>query len=75
MWYFNDGGHFWGMHWMWWGTVILIILLVIFIPWSARKSNNEKETPIDILKKRYAKGEINKEEYRERKKVLENEKD
>lgn len=75
MWHFNDGGHFWGMHWLWWCIFLLIILFILFFPWPAKNRANQEETPLEILRKRYAKGEINKEEYEERKKVLENEKD
>lgn len=70
MWHFNDGGHFWGMHWWWWCIFLLIILFILFIPWPAKNRANQEEKPMDILRKRYARGEISKEEYEERKKVL-----
>ena len=38
---------------------------------NTEKKNQEVENPVKILKIRYAKGEIKKEEYEEMKKVLE----
>lgn len=65
-----DGYHFYGMHLIWW------IIWAIFILWilasTIRSSSNKKkeETPLDILKKRFANGEISKEEFEEKKKIL-----
>lgn len=66
--------HYFGMGTMWWLWISVIVLVV----WIALKMNNggglfttKEESPMEILKKRYAKGEISTEEYNERKKELE----
>lgn len=65
------GMHGWGMGWGW----IVGLILLIFIFWMIAKSNTGKqqgpeESALDVLKKRYARGEIDKEEYEEKKKDL-----
>ena len=67
----HNGYHFWGMHWLWWIFWIIIIILVFSGAGSRFKEKSEKEGPLDILKRRYANGEISTEEYEERKKNLE----
>lgn len=70
-------GHmfFWGGGFMWifW---ILILGGIIFLFLNMTKANNgkpsiENESPLEILKKRYARGEIDEEEYERRRKELE----
>tara|TARA_Y100001935_G_scaffold255660_1_gene270702 strand:+ start:42334 stop:42549 length:216 start_codon:yes stop_codon:yes gene_type:complete len=62
--------HFFGMHWIWW-IVISIGLLLVFLDlipyWRVRVV---REDAMDILTKRLARGEIEREEFEERKKVL-----
>ena len=47
------------------GSVLLIRYL-----WESGRAKKEQESALDILKKRYARGEINKEEFEEKKKDL-----
>jgi putative membrane protein len=76
----------WMMHWGygvgWWifpliMIVVMIILCILFLgrrggksSWCGFGEQKETETPLDILKKRYAKGEISKEEFETIKKDL-----
>lgn len=62
--------HFIGMHWIWWIVVTIIILLVVFNILPYRPQTVQEENAIDILKKRFARGEIEREEFEERKKIL-----
>ncbi len=59
---------------MWIIFLILIVLLIYFIiQFQKRKGQTptQNESHLDILKKRYARGEITKEEYERMKKDLE----
>jgi len=68
------------MGWGWGGGFMMIfwiILIVAVIYWLIRAANrnanqspSQPESAMDILKKRYARGEISKEEFEERKKDL-----
>jgi len=55
-----------------WG--ILIIGSVLLIRWFTQQGKpsapHQQESPIDILKKRYARGEIDKDEFEEKKEAL-----
>lgn len=76
--YFGDGYYMAGMHALWWAFWLFIVMVVVFgfLPRSSRRDSpsNENESPDDILRKRLAKGEINREQYEEIKQVLERDK-
>jgi len=77
--------YFWGGG-MWIFPLIMLTVMLVFVflmfgrrgfgpPWMNRRSHGqdereESESALDIVKKRYAKGEITKEEYEEIKKDL-----
>jgi len=63
-------GHYWGMHIIWWVIWVVFIIWIFATPWDIPGQRTKKETPLDLLKKRYAKGEISKEEYEDIKKTL-----
>jgi len=66
------GGMGSGMVWYW----IIGILALALVVWLIAKSAGQKNTPnqsksaLEILKERYAKGEIDKKEFEKRKKDL-----
>ena len=71
----STSGMFFGGGVMWIFWILLIILVVVGVKGlgggdSNRPSNND--SPMDILKKRYANGEIGEEEFERRRKELEN---
>ena len=67
--HFYDG-HFGGMHLIWWVIWIVALVWVFFLPYDVPFQRTKKENPIDILKKRFAKGELTKAEFEESKKLL-----
>ena len=52
---------------LWW--IILILIIVWIVLWFSKKGNL-KENPLNILKKRHAKGEITKKQFNDMKKEL-----
>ncbi len=66
---FGYGGMF-----MWILFLAVIVLMVYFIVKASKPTSSDisfKENPLDILKRRYAKGDITQEKFDEMKKVLE----
>ena len=54
--------------------IIVIILFGLFLYWLSKKNNGlgrNDENPLDILRSRYAKGEISEKEYEHMKKEME----
>jgi putative membrane protein len=67
------GGMFFGPLFMIAGPVLLIVLVVLLIRWLSNSRDNRSvrlRTPREILDERFAKGEIQRDEYEERRKAL-----
>jgi putative membrane protein len=80
------GSHMWGGGYGWFfGPIMMIVfiavtvvVIVLIVRWLGGPSHAPShpaygppgKTPLDILKERYARGEIDKEEFEERRKVL-----
>ncbi|MDP9955501.1 SHOCT domain-containing protein [Epilithonimonas hungarica] len=63
--------HFWGMDLVWWVIWCIVIFWIFATPYDIPGQRKKKDSPLDLLKKRYASGEIKTEEYQEKKKILE----
>jgi putative membrane protein len=77
-----DWGHWgYGMGWFW--TIIMVVFwiavivgIIFLIRWfvistsAGGRAVRSEDSPLEILKRRYARGEINKEEFEEKKKDL-----
>ena len=64
------GESFWGMHFFWWFFWV-VMLVMLFTPIAPISVGRRRNTPLEILQRRYAAGEISKQEYEERKATLE----
>ena len=74
----HDGWMWFGGGYMWLVWVLIIAVLVILVKSITDSSSGSiqtrnDESPMSILKKRFARGEINEEEFNRRKKELEHE--
>lgn len=69
MWHMHDG-IFFGMHFLWW-IFFLALMVGLFAYLTKAAPRSGDESPLEILKKRFARGEITREEYEESRRVLE----
>jgi putative membrane protein len=80
MWW-GDGGHMWGGSWAWFGVVhmllwwVFIVLgIAVLARWllggGRRQRHLGDDRALAILRERYARGEINREEFEQRKRDL-----
>ncbi|MBA2613801.1 MAG: SHOCT domain-containing protein [Bacteroidetes bacterium] len=64
-----DGYHFWGMHLIWWFIWIVLIFWIFALPYDI-PGQRKKPTPLMILQNLFVLGKITQEEFKERKKIL-----
>jgi putative membrane protein len=63
--------YYWGMHGYWWFFwIVLWILFFAFLMPVRRTYYRQMQSPLQILQRRYAAGEITSEEYEERRTKL-----
>ncbi|WP_310556298.1 SHOCT domain-containing protein [Flavobacterium sp.] len=65
--------YYWGMNIIWWGIWVVLLFWIFAIPYDIPGQRRKKDTAFDILKKRYANGQITESEYSDKKKILEEE--
>jgi len=71
-------GPWYGFHWMWIWPLIFVVVFVLYLfrgpgwaMWGRHKRHDREENAREILDRRFAKGEINREEYQRMRKDLE----
>ena len=70
----GNGGGMWfggGFMWLFWLLIIVVIVIVIKSLLGGGVNRNSTDSPLQILQKRYARGEIDEEEYKRRRRELE----
>ncbi|MEX1185227.1 MAG: SHOCT domain-containing protein [Gemmatimonadaceae bacterium] len=70
-------GMFFGMHWVWWGIWIATAVVLLWAIWRMHSDRVEAQRDAvrrlsaeEVLRHRFAKGEISEEEYAARLRVL-----
>ena len=64
-------GTFGGMNIFWWFLWGFLMVWIFAVPYDIPGQRNKKQSPLDILKRRFASGQILNDEYLEKKKILE----
>lgn len=70
----GSGGMFFGgiLMWIFWLLVIVVIIVAVkAMTGSSSRDGSGKDSALSLLEKRYARGEIDREEYQEKKRELE----
>jgi len=70
MWEWHGAGFGGGFMWIFWILIIFAIVMLIRVVGRNSKSGKHRETPLEILEKRYARGEIDDKEFAHRKREL-----
>lgn len=72
--YWDYGGtdNMWGILYMFFWLILIVVGAVITLHYLRREniSPRQEDSALDLLKKRYAKGEIDKKEFEEKRKDL-----
>ncbi|WP_439696613.1 SHOCT domain-containing protein [Mucilaginibacter sp. AW1-7] len=67
-------GIYGGMHLIWWIVWMVLLFWIFATPYDIPGQRRRKDTPLGILQKRFAAGEITAEEYKEKKNILQKDK-
>jgi len=63
---------FWGMNLIWWAVWSVMLLWIFALPFNIPGQRNKKDSPLDILQKKFASGHITTAEYLEKRDIIEN---
>lgn len=58
------------MNLIWWVVWVILLFWIFASPYPIPGQKFKKDTPLDVLKKRFASGQISEQEYLEKKKII-----
>lgn len=61
-----------GMYLIWWIVWGILLFWIFALPYKIPGQRTRKDSPLDLLQRRFAIGELTNDEYLEKKKILEN---
>lgn len=66
----EDNNYYWGMNAIWWIVWVVLLFWIFVIPFDVPGQRRRRDSPLEILKKRFASGQITKEEFLTQKELL-----
>ena len=66
----EDNNYYWGMNAIWWIVWVVLLFWIFVIPFDVPGQRRRRDSPLEILKKRCASGQITKEEFLTQKELL-----
>lgn len=66
----NYNDYYLGMSAIWWMIWLVLLFWIFVLPYDIPGQRKRKETPLDLLKKRFAAGQMTKEEFQSQKELL-----
>jgi putative membrane protein len=65
---YND--YYLGMSAIWWVIWLILLFWIFAVPYDIPGQRSRKDSPLEILKKRFANGQMTKEEFEAQKDIL-----
>jgi putative membrane protein len=65
-----ENNYYWGMNSTWWLVWVILLFWIFVVPYDIPFQRRRKDSPLDVLKKRFADGQMTKEEYQAQKDIL-----
>ena len=66
----KENYYYWGMNAIWWIVWLVLLFWIFAIPYDVPGQRRRRDSPLEILKKRFAAGQITKEEFLTQKEIL-----
>lgn len=68
----NYNNYYWGMNTIWWLIWIILLVWIFVLPYDIPGQRKRKDSAFQILRKRFAAGEITVKVYEEMKAIIKN---